>query len=75
MPKYYFDFIENGELSKDLEGQTLGSDYEAHRQAVQAIAEVAAEEIPRDGKLDLCVVVADEDHRILFRTKVSFEPG
>ena len=75
MPKYYFDVEKNGEISVDRDGSDLVDDSEAHREAIMAIAEIAAEEIPRDGNLRLVISVADQDHRNVLRTVVSFERG
>lgn len=75
MPKYFFDIMQNDHLAIDHVGQDHENDHKAHREAVKAIAEIAAEEIPKDGKLELSVAVADETHHVLFRTHVRFEPG
>lgn len=75
MPKFYFDVMENGQLSFDQEGLELENADRAHREAIKTIADMAGEKIPLDGALKLTVAVADEHHRILFRTHVSYEPG
>jgi hypothetical protein len=75
MPLYFFDILKNDDLQVDHEGQEFADEYVAHRQAVLAAAEIAAEEIRRESKFALTVSVADQGHQILFRTRVLFEPG
>lgn len=75
MPLFYFDILKNGELALDHQGHELASARIAHKEAVRALAEMGAEEIPKDGHLELAVAVADNRHRILFKTSLSFEPG
>ena len=75
MPKFYFDVMENDQLTFDQDGLELEDADRAHREAIKTIADMAAEKIPLDGALKLTVAVADEKHRILFRTQVSYEPG
>ncbi|WEK03369.1 MAG: hypothetical protein P0Y65_14350 [Candidatus Devosia phytovorans] len=75
MSQYYFDICQNGHVAKDQTGTSLASDAEAYREAVRTLAAIAAEEIPKDGRLDLSIAVADRVHRHLFTARVSFEPG
>lgn len=75
MPMFYFDIIKNGDVSIDHRGHVLTDAGQAHREAVRALAEIGAEEIPKDGHLELSVAVANDRHHILFRTRLSFEPG
>ena len=75
VPKYYFDVRTNDHIQVDHDGTDLPNDREAHRAAIKAIAKLAAEEIPRDGPLQLTIGVADEDHHLLHRVRVTFEPG
>jgi hypothetical protein len=75
MPKFFFDIIENDELAIDNDGTDFDDHHQAHREAVMTIAAMAAEEIPKNGKLVLTVAVADETHHVLFKTHVLFEPG
>lgn len=75
MPRFFFAVVENGDLAVDHQGRDFADQRQAHRQAVKTIAAMAAEEIPKDDKLELSVAVADETHHVLFRTHVRFEPG
>ncbi|MET3901422.1 hypothetical protein ABIB57_005393 [Devosia sp. UYZn731] len=75
MPKFFFDIVENDKVSIDHDGIEFDDRQQAHREAVKTIAAIAAEEIPKDGKLELTVAVADESHHVLFKTHVRFEPG
>ena len=74
MPKFYFDVVQNGDVVVDHVGQDIADAGTAHREAVKTTAEIAAEEIPKDGKLALSVAVADHTHHVLFRTHLHFEP-
>jgi Holliday junction resolvase RusA-like endonuclease len=75
MPRFYFHVQRNGQLTKDPDGVELSDQHQAHREAVRTLAEMAAEEIPLDGRLKLTIAVADEANQILFRTRVAYEPG
>ena len=75
MPLYYFDVLRNGDTAIDAQGHELVDAQHAHKEAVRTLAEMGAEEIPKDGRLDLAVAVADERHRLLFKTSLRFEPG
>lgn len=73
MARYYFDILLNEQSRPDEEGLELSSESEARREAVHTLAEMAAEEIPRDGKLMLAVSVADQKRQHVFRAQVTFE--
>ncbi|QYO76079.1 DUF6894 family protein [Devosia salina] len=75
MPIFFFDLDRNGDMQADDDGQDLPIAASAHREAVLALAEIAAEEIPRDGSLDISIAVRDDADRLLFRTRFVFEPG
>ena len=75
MPLFYFDFTANDDVSIDTIGQVLENENVAHKEAVKALAEIAAEEIPRDGKLVLTVTVTDADRQTLFRAQMTFQPA
>lgn len=75
MPRYYFDIRKNDQVQVDHDGTSLPNDRDAHKAAIRTIAELAAREIPLDGALRLTVGVADEEHRLLHRVHVTFEPG
>lgn len=75
MPKYYFDIRKNDQVQVDHDGTSLPNDRDAHKEAIRTIAELAAREIPLDGALRLTVGVANEEHRLLHRVHVTFEPG
>lgn len=75
MPLFYFDFTANDDVSIDTIGQVLENENVAHKEAVKALAEIAAEEIPRDGKLVLTVTVTDADRKTLFRAQMTFQPA
>lgn len=75
MPLFYFDFTQNDVVNPDVVGQELPDRTSAKREAVKALAEIAAEEIPRDGKLVLAVTLYDEARRVQFSAKLTFEPA
>lgn len=75
MPLYYFDVLRNGDAVIDGHGHDLVDAQHAHKEAVRTLAEMGAEEIPKDGRLDLAVAVADARRRMLFKTSLRFEPG
>ena len=74
MPLFYFDFASNNDVSVDTVGQELDNEGLAHKEAVKALAEMAAEEIPRDGELVLTVTVCDSDRQTLFKAQMRFQP-
>ena len=73
MARYYFDISLNEQLRPDEEGLDLPDDPAARHEAVLTLAQMAAEEIPRDGRLVLAVGVADQHRRPLFRAQITFE--
>lgn len=75
MPVFYFDFTANDDVSIDTVGQELYDKGMAHKEAVKALAEIAAEEIPRDGKLVLTVTVNDAERHPLFKAQMIFQPA
>lgn len=75
MPRYYFDISLNDQTKQDGEGVELVDEQAARREAVLTIAEIAAEEIPRDGQLQIVINVRDAQGDIRFRTRVQFEYG
>nr|WP_314262225.1 hypothetical protein [uncultured Devosia sp.] len=75
MPRYYFDITINDLTKTDNEGIDLVHEQAARREAVLTIAEIAAEEIPRDGSLLITINVRTESDLALFRTSVHFEYG
>lgn len=75
MPLFYFDFTQNDVLNPDTVGQDLPDKNSAKREAVKALAEIAAEEIPRDGKLVLAVTLYDDTRAVQFSAKLTFEPA
>ena len=75
MPLFFFDFTQNDALQEDTVGQELADEKVAKREAVKALAEIAAEEIPRDGRLVLAVIVHDEDREVRFSARLTFEPA
>ncbi|MET3900884.1 hypothetical protein ABIB57_004852 [Devosia sp. UYZn731] len=74
MPRFYFDLNVNGDLSLDQHGEEFATKREAHRQAILALAEIAAEKIPENGTLDIRMLVADDLHRPVAQAHVHFEP-
>jgi len=74
MPQFYFDFASNDDVSVDTIGQELENEEMAHKEAVKALAEIAAEEIPRDGELVLTVTVTDAERQTLFTAQMTFQP-
>ena len=73
MARYYFDISLNEQLRPDEEGLELTDDPAARHEAVLTLAQMAAEEIPRDGKLVLAVSVSDHRRHPLFRAQITFE--
>lgn len=72
MPRYFFPMEFNGEVKKDNDGVELRDDAVAKREAVLAIAHLAAENIPHDGPMVLSISVLDPAFSVLFKTTVTF---
>jgi hypothetical protein len=73
MALYFFDVTKNDENFPDPVGQEFPDEAHAHREAVKALAEMGAEEIPQDGNLILSITVSDDARNYLFCTRLSFE--
>lgn len=73
MPRYFVDFTHNDAEIVDTVGQVLDSELAARREAVKALAEISAEEIPRDGPLLLTATVFNESRKTIFVCSVRFD--
>jgi hypothetical protein len=61
MPRYYFDFNEGGDRSRDDEGLSFDSKNEAHREAATTLAEMARERLRHfEQPFEMGVVVRDD---------------
>lgn len=73
MPKFYFELTLNGETRNDADGLDLPDRHAARREAVMAIASIAADEIPQDGPLKVAIRVLDVHRVEVFSTRVTFD--
>ena len=73
MRRYYFDLEFNSEMKKDLEGLEFADEKAARREAVTALADMAAEAIPQDGPLAVAISVRDDRNIRMFQARVTFD--
>jgi hypothetical protein len=74
MTLYFFDFRHEGRITEDIEGTECETDQQARDEAVQALAEIAAEHLPRSGeKSDLAFIVRRADGRPVVDAVIVFE--
>ncbi|MGU3416996.1 DUF6894 family protein [Methylobacterium sp. D54C] len=72
MPRYFFD-INDGRNERDEMGFDCADLQSAVRHAKQALPEIAADEVPRDGERQaLTVLIRDEDGRALYLGALAF---
>jgi hypothetical protein len=73
MPRYHFNTHVAGTSKMDREGHEFANDAAARREAIKSLAEIAAEEVPKDGdRLDISINVTDDDDNALFSAAVIF---
>jgi len=74
MPKYRFDLQDNGHPSGLDERVVLPGLGAALQEAIEAIVDVAKDEIPADGmSRDLALTVRDDQGELQYRVKLVFE--
>lgn len=75
VPRYFFDFNRNDELTIDQDGHEFMDAATAHKEGMRALGEMAGDEIKRCENLRLILSIADERHRIVVMSHVRFEAG
>ena len=72
MPRYFFD-INDGRNERDEEGFECADLQAAVRHAKQALPEIAADEVPRDGERQaLTVLITDESGQAVYLAALTF---
>jgi hypothetical protein len=73
MPRYRFHIHDGARTTDDPAGHEFPDDASARREAIKALAAVAAEEVPKDGdRTDISVHVTDEAGAPLFSATIAF---
>jgi CRP-like cAMP-binding protein len=71
---YYFDFRDGDVVTDDTEGTECEDDQSAKDEAVQALAELARDRLPRSGKrADIAFIVRRADGREMGAAQLTFE--
>jgi hypothetical protein len=62
MPLYFFDRIENGDVSRGEHGTEFATLEDARRDALRALTEIARDELPEDSEgCEFTIYVREED--------------
>jgi hypothetical protein len=62
MPVYFFDRIENGEVSRGEHGMEFATLQDARRDALRALTEIARDELPEDSdRCELIIYIREDD--------------
>jgi hypothetical protein len=70
MSRYYFDTYDQDQASKDVEGMECKSKSEIQRYAIDALPEMARDELPDGLNHDFRVEVRDERGRVVFHSSL-----
>jgi hypothetical protein len=74
MTLYFFDFRNGDLITTDTEGTECEDDQSARDEAVQALAELARDHLPRSGeRADIAFIVRRADGRPMAAAQVAFE--
>ena len=73
MPRYYFDSAENENVVRDDEGQLLPDDQAARNEAIRALPEIAASELPDGPEHSFWVRVRDEGGEYIFHASLDLK--
>jgi hypothetical protein len=73
MPRYYFDWVENGDCIRDEIGMDLPGLPAAKMEAARSLGEVAKEALPGSERHHLAIVVRDERERYVLKTSIFFK--
>jgi hypothetical protein len=71
MPRYYFDTDDGDHLVTDDEGQKLAGLASVRAEALEALAGIAKDAVPRDNRDAMMVSVRDEASEVVFRATLS----
>ena len=73
MPRYHVHIHDGVFSTVDKDGHEFDNDAVARREAVKALCEIAADEVPQDGdRKDISVHVTDSGGRPLFSARIDF---
>jgi len=71
MPRYYFDTFDGADLCEDDQGVDFASDSEMRFAALDALPEIAREELPDGDHREMWVKVRSSDGADLFKATLS----
>lgn len=73
MARYYFHVHQNGQLYKDSEGTEFASVDMVRTEAMEALPDIAKDEVPRDGdRQAFAVLVTDENGKPVYSATLTF---
>jgi hypothetical protein len=73
MPRYYFDWQDNGRSMRDEDGIDLPDIATAREEAAKGLAELARDVLRAAVRRELGITVRDEDGQAIFTTSIVFE--
>jgi hypothetical protein len=80
VPRYYFDFHDNGQISVDDEGSVLENRNDAKLEAVRALAEIANDALAKvkleslhSEPLEFALIVRDDQDQEIARARVRVD--
>jgi uncharacterized protein DUF6894 len=65
MPRYYFDFTDGGEGLRDSEGTVLADLEHARAEALEALAQIAKDELPDGDRREFKIAIRSEVGQLL----------
>ena len=71
MPRYYFDFYDNDQLTTDEEGVELRDLYEAREQAQKVLPDITRDVMPNGDRRDFTVIVRCHEKRVRLQATLS----
>ena len=75
MPRYYFDFLDNGGLLVDDEGRELGDVQAVQTEAARSLIDMARDSLlnPAVGSLDQMIIQVRSDAGPVMNVRFTFE--
>lgn len=73
MPNYYFNITDREGLTPSESGYAFQNDDEAMKEAVKALAEMAADDMPYRYRTIMSVEIFDEQHEPLAEARLTLE--
>ena len=73
MPRFYFDVIDNGRITRDEEALELTDFQHARNQALAALADMAKDELPDGDHREFVIEVRDGGPEPLLRASLALK--